>query len=288
MADLSSLFELEALDVDLFRSSTKPEASTRLSLYGGVVIGQALRAAGMTVAADRVPHSLHGYFLRPGLVDQPVTFHVDRDRDGGSFSARHVRAVQNDTAIFSMVASFQAPGQGVAYDAVPTRGGGNPDELPGRSSPLLVDIQEVTPTRVGDGHIRHSDRLWVRAATGLADDVLLHACVVAYMSDLGSGFGQTEIEGLGVDGPSIDHNIWFHEPVRADDWMLLELWPFKASSGRGMYLGSLRNTAGVLGAVIAQEMLLRNRALAPDVLERMAAYLGVVPSEDSAAPPPSQ
>jgi len=108
------------------------------------------------------------------------------------------------------------------------------------------------------------------------------------MSDLGSGFGQTEIEGLGVDGPSIDHNIWFHEPVRADDWMLLELWPFKASSGRGMYLGSLRNTAGMLGAVIAQEMLLRTRALAPDVLERMAAYLGVVPPEDRAAPRPSQ
>jgi acyl-CoA thioesterase II len=279
MADLSSLIDLEVLDRDLFRASNEPGARERLSLYGGQVAAQALRAAGMTVASDRVPHSLHGYFLRRGRVDLPVILHVDRDRDGGSFSARHVRAVQDGEVIFSMIASFHEPEPGVSYDAVPTRGGGDPEELPGRPSPMLVEVREVTPTRIGDGQVRHSDRLFVRAMAELPDDPLVHACALAYVSDLGSGFGQVDVEGLPAGGPSVDHSIWFHEPIRADEWMLLELWPLKARSARGVYHGSLRSRTGVLGAVFAQEMLLRHQLLPPDMLERMAEYLGVTASE---------
>ena len=275
MTDLASLLELEALDRDLFRGSNESSANSRRSLYGGQVAGQALRAAGMTVPAERLPHSLHGYFLRRGQVDRPVILHVDRDRDGGSFSARHVRAVQDGEVIFSMIASFHAPEPGVDYDAVPTRGGTDPDELPRRPSALLMDVREVTPTRIGDGQLRHSDLLWVRAATALPDDPLVHACAAAYMSDLGSGFGQVEVDGLAAGGPSIDHSMWFHGPIRADEWMLLELWPLKATNARGVYHGSLRSRGGMLGAVFAQEMLLRHQLLPPEMLERMAEYLGV-------------
>jgi acyl-CoA thioesterase-2 len=275
LSDLSSLFELEMLDRDLFRGANEPDATARLSLYGGQVAGQALRAAGMTVPADRVPHSLHGYFLRRGQVDRPVILHVDRDRDGGSFSARHVRAVQDGEVIFSMLASFHAPEPGAEYDGVATRAGSDPDQLPARPSPMLVELREVTPTRIDDGQVRHSDRLWVRAAAALPDDPLVHACAVAYVSDLGSGFGQLEVEGLAAGGPSIDHSLWFHTPVRADEWMLLELWPLKAASARGVYHGSLRSQTGVLGAVFAQEMLLRDHELPPAMLQRLAEYLGV-------------
>src|SRR4051812_19863955 len=80
---LADLLELEVLDRDLFRGENDPGAGERLSLYGGQVAAQALRAAGLTVPDDRLPHSLHGYFLRPGRVDRPVLLHVDRDRDGG-------------------------------------------------------------------------------------------------------------------------------------------------------------------------------------------------------------
>src|SRR5664279_4703507 len=105
---LAALLDLEVLDRDLFRGEYEPGATSRRSLYGGQVAAQALRAAGLTVEPQRLPLSLHGYFLRPGLVDRPVVFHVDRERDGGSFSARHVRAVQDGKVIFSMVASFNA------------------------------------------------------------------------------------------------------------------------------------------------------------------------------------
>ncbi len=88
-----------------------------------------------------------------------------------------------------------------------------------------------------------------------------HACAVAYVSDLGSGFGQVDVPGLPAGGPSIDHSLWFHEPIRADEWMLLELWPLMASSSRGVYSGSLRSEDGRLGVLLTQEMLLRKRQL---------------------------
>jgi len=271
---LGSLLEVEQVGPDRFRSSQLPDASSTLSLYGGLVLGQALRAAGSTVAPDRLPHSLHAYFLRPGLVDQPLELEVERPRDGKAFAARHVRAVQDGKVVVSVDASFCAPATDVRYDAVPTRPVDAPDELPGRSSPLLVEMREVTPTRVGDRAIRHTDRCWLRA-DALPDDPLVHACAVAYVSDLGGGFGQTDIDGVGVDGPSLGHTVWFQAPMRADAWMLLDLWPLAVVGARGTYQGTLRDESGTLGAVMTQEVLLRDRALPPDVIRRMAEYLGV-------------
>ena len=88
--DLATALELERLDRDLFRGINTVMAKERSSLFGGQVCAQALMAAGLTVDRDRLPHSLHGYFLRPGQIDKPVLLQVDRDRDGRSFSARHV------------------------------------------------------------------------------------------------------------------------------------------------------------------------------------------------------
>jgi acyl-CoA thioesterase-2 len=277
--DLAAVLELEPLDRDLFRARNEPGARERFSLYGGQVAAQALRAAGSTVPNERLPHSLHGYFLRPGKVDRDVILHVDRDRDGGSFSARHVRAVQDGEVIFSMLASFHTLEESPTYDAVPTRVGADPDTLPGRASPMLVDVREVTLTRIGEGQLRHSDLFWVRAPASLPDDPLVHACAMVYVSDLGSGFGQVEVPNLALGGPSIDHSMWFQEPLRADEWMLLNLWPLKAANARGVYSGALRSADGRLGAIFSQEMLLRARTLPPELLRRMAEYLGLETSD---------
>lgn len=280
MPSLGDLLELERIDRDLFRGQNEPGARERLALYGGQVAAQALAAAGATVPDERQPHSFHGYFLRPGRVDRPVVFAVDRDRDGGSFSARHVRAVQEGEVIFSMLASFHGHRDAPTFDAVPTREVPAPETLVARPSVAsLVEVREVTPTRIVRRQMRHPDCVWVRTTTPLSDDPLTHACAVAYASDLGTGFGQTEVPGLATGGPSIDHAVWFHAPIRADEWMLLELTPRKALSSRGVYEGSLRNADGVLGAVIAQEMLLREMVLDDETLGRVADFLGVVPEE---------
>jgi acyl-CoA thioesterase-2 len=127
--------------------------------------------------------------------------------------------------------------------------------------------------------MRHPDRVWVRASAPLPDDALVHACGLAYASDLGSGFGQTDVPGLATGGPSIDHAVWFHAPLRADEWMLLELAPRKARSSRGVYDGTLRNVEGQLGALIVQEMLLRELVLDDETLQRVADFLGVTPED---------
>ena len=276
--DLAALLELEMLDRDLFRGQNDEGAGARLSLYGGQVAAQALRAAGETVSADRLPHSLHGYFLRPGLVDRPVILHVDRDRDGGSFSARHVRAVQDGEVIFSMIASFHAreASADLRRDADPRRTRSR--RRCGRVRHRFSSTFARTPRRgSATGRSATPTPSGCEPRTPLPDDPLVHACAVAYVSDLGSGFGQVEVPDLPAGGPSIDHSLWFHEPIRADEWMLLELWPLKASSSRGVYSGSLRNADGKLGALLTQEMLLRHRELAPEMLRRIAEYLGVTP-----------
>jgi len=85
------------------------------------------------------------------------------------------------------------------------------------------------------------------------------------------------VPDLPAGGPSIDHSLWFNEPVRADEWMLLELSPLKATSARGLYTGSLRSADGRLGVVLVQEMLLRHLQLDPAMVRRLAEYLGVTP-----------
>ena len=275
---LAALLELEVLDRDLFRGANEPGAGARMSLYGGQVAAQALRAAGATVPPDRLPHSLHGYFLRPGRVDRPVILHVDRDRDGESFSARHVRAVQDGEVIFSMVASFHAREDerdvrrgsdswwcrsvdaAAAPVAVPRRGPrGDTDARRRRSGP---------PFRLAVGARRRRrcpTTRWCTRARSRTSPISA------------PGSGRWTCPACPAGGPSIDHSLWFHEPIRADEWMLLELWPLKASGSRGVYSGSLRSEDGRLGVLLTQEMLLRDRQLDPEMQRRIAEYLGVTP-----------
>ena len=257
--DMVAVLDLEPIDRDLFRAVNTGGADVRPNLYGGQVAAQALRAAALTVDDDRFPHSLHGYFLRPGRFDLPVILHVDRDRDGRSFTARHVTAVQDGEVIFSMIASFHIDEPSAVLDRLP-HGPVPPPEKPSRSDWAgILEMVEVTTTDLLDDPPRHTDKLWVRVAHPLPDDRIVQACALAYVSDLGSGFGQIADFRLPAGGPSIDHALWFHDPIRADDWVLLEMWPDKAGGSRGVYHGSLRDRDGRLGGLLAQEMLLRER-----------------------------
>ncbi len=272
--DLGSLLTLERVDRDLFRARNA-NYGPRRTLYGGQVAAQCLIAAAATVEPDRLPHSLHGYFLRAGRSDLPVILEVDRDRDGRSFSARHVNAVQEGEVIFSMVTSFHIEIAGAGDD-------GEFDDAPRRSVPEplstkrggwnpLLEVREVTPTDFLKGVF--TDCAWVRSLTPLGDDVLMHRAGLVYLSDIGTGFGQQPASLVGRGGPSIDHSMWFQEHIRADDWVLVDLRPIKARSARGCYHGSLRDPHGALGATLYQEHLLLPGAMsevAEAVLRREA------------------
>ena len=259
--DIVELLEIEELDRDLFRGRNADHGEPRPSIYGGQVAAQALMAASRTVPDGRLPNSLHGYFLRPGRSDHPVIYAVDRDRDGGSFSARHVRALQHGEVIFSMLASFKVPEAAATYEMPPWRAAPPPEEVEPSGWDDLVDSREVT-RRDFFGH-GVTDSLWCRVPTRMPDDPVLHAGALTYLSDYGGGFALLEVDDLPLGGPSIDHVLWFHEPLRADDWVLVDLRPERASDARGTYLGTLRGRDGTLGAVVGQECLLRDPKQVP-------------------------
>lgn len=257
---LIELLDLEELDADLYRGVNETPSPIRPALFGGQVAAQALRAAAYTVPEGRLPHSLHGYFLRPGSNDRPVILRVARDRDGKSFSARHVVALQNGEVIFSMSASFQLAKPGVEWSSPRTPAFQPDDDSLGsgwfsRIESMLV-VRPMPPSvPYGPGEVPVPARMWLRTREELPDDPVLQACALAYASDLASGFGDGDVAGVARGGPSIDHAVWFHEPLRMDDWVLLEMWPVKAIGARGLYSGAMQDGAGRVGANLMQELL---------------------------------
>jgi len=251
------LLDLEYIEENLYRACAVSDEPRRL--YGGQVAAQALYAAGHTVPAGRLPHSLHGYFLRQGSRLRPTVFQVDRDRDGHSFSARRVVAIQDGEVIFNMSASFAPVRAGADRDAVAPELP-SPGPLPRWSLPRHPSFE----VRTADTGRRLPVRFWLRSTVELPGDPLLQAAVLAYTSDLSTGLVTLE-DHEAEAGPSLDHAVWFHRPARMDDWTWHELEPHAVSSGRGWYTGAIYAADGSRIASFAQEQLFRTlRPVSPE------------------------
>ena len=276
LEDLVELLDLEKIDVDLFRGR-QPQTSMQ-RVFGGQVLGQALAAASQTVDAERVVHSLHGYFLRAGDTSVPIVYRPEVTRDGGSFSSRRVVASQHGKPIFYMSASFQRPEPGLDHqDPMPD------DVVPPEEAPRLATVLEARSGRPAADWDREwasldvrlagvtGRQFWIRAAGKLPDEPALHACVLAYASDLtllgasllphGIVIGDRRIQPA-----SLDHALWFHRPFRADDWLLYDQASPSASGARGFATGRLYTVDGRLIASVAQEGLIRPVGLDSDLL----------------------
>lgn len=256
----AALLDLEEIDRDLYRGSNEVPENGRPNLYGGQIAAQALRAAGLTVPEGRHPHSMHSYFLRPGMRANPVVFRVERDRDGRSFSARRVSALQDGAVIFDLTASFHVDESGGEFVNAMPPGLPGPDECrvePFNANFPRAEARIVPPTTTTVDGNEVSGTLWVRIREPLADDRLTHSCALAYLSDIGTGFQSIDQPGLPKGGPSLDHAMWFRVPLRADEWVLHHMWPLHAGGARGLYAGSMFQHDGTLGVTITQESLLR-------------------------------
>ena len=248
-------------------------------VYGGQVLAQSLIAATKTIEQSRPAHSMHGYFLRAGDISQPITFSVDRLRDGRSFSTRRVQAFQNDEPIFSMIASFQDRDPGLDHqDALPA-GIPDPESLPSAfeligDNPHPVaqywakarpfDMRHVgSPIyfTVEGEHVAHQ-AVWLKSLGRFADDQSLHTAALAYLSDytiLESIYRRHGIAWAhaGLKSASLDHAMWFHRDARVDDWLLYVQESPSAQGGRGLALGKLFSRSGLLLATVAQEGMVR-------------------------------
>jgi acyl-CoA thioesterase-2 len=277
---LLGLLDLERIEDNIFRGLSPQDRWQRV--YGGQVLGQALVAANRTVEG-RDCHSLHAYFLRAGDPKSPILYEVDRSRDGQSFTARRVVAIQHGEPIFTMSASFQAPETGLEHQTkmpdVPA-----PEHLksehewrmevlsdmPERARSFLmqprpIEVRPVEPpNRFAKGKHKPQQTVWFRAVDHLPDVPALHQCVLAYASDmtlldtclLPHGFN---LFTGSLQLASLDHAMWFHRPFRADDWLLYVQDSPSASGARGFNRGMIFRRDGVLAASVAQEGLIRMR-----------------------------
>lgn len=265
---LIGLLELEQTGPDEFTVPNRAAAYTE-RVFGGQVAAQALRAALHTVDEERHPHSMHAYFLRPGVPGQPIRYEVDRIRDGRSFLTRRVVAWQ-DEPIFTSAVSFHRVEPGPDYqqpiaDDVP--GPDEAEDVPGIvpaevRDRLPMEFKELGPTPPdGRGYHRSSRRAWMRIRRRLPDDRDLHLAALAFLSDMGALVAaRPPIDALPLDrlmGASLDHAIWFHRPIRADEWFLYDLRSVSAGNARGLAVGTMHAADGTLGASVVQEALLR-------------------------------
>jgi acyl-CoA thioesterase-2 len=253
-------------------------------VFGGQVLAQCVMAAGITVRdlndgdGSRPIHSLHGYFMRPGDDTLPIRFAVEEMRDGNSFSTRRVHAVQKGAPIMSMTCSFQERAGGLDHqDPMPQVQG--PEELAsladafrGVDHPGARHIAEARPIELrpvesnmfldaGPEQVA-TNHVWMRAVERLPDDPLLHAAVLAYSSDYSLLEPVLRRHGLvwtdrRLRVASLDHSMWFHRDVRADEWLLYAQQSPSAVSGRGLSIGEIFSEDGTLVATTAQEGMVR-------------------------------
>jgi acyl-CoA thioesterase-2 len=282
LSDLIRQLDLEPLELNLFRGQSSDLGGK--SVFGGQVIGQGLVAATRTVEG-RLPHSLHAYFLLPGDMAAPIIYEVDRIRDGRSFTARRVQAIQHGQPILSMIASFQVdepgqehqepmpqvpapedlrPGAELTEEWLEEAGAQVPERVrEALRKPPPLEFRPVVPwnpLRPTVAEPRQS--IWFRAVDRMPDDALLHTCVMTYASDYNLMATALRPHGLSWVGgrtivASIDHAMWFHRPARVDEWLLYTMDSPSAQGARGLGRGLIYDRNGRLVASVAQEGLMR-------------------------------
>ncbi len=272
-------FAFETIGVDRFR--VQPGRSGLLRLFGGAVLSQSLAAAQLTVPAEKVAHSLHAYFLKPGLTDRPVELSVTRESDGRSFANRMVRMTQDGAPIVNLMASFKtaeaAPSHSLSMPQVPP-----PDalprlddliaqygeRLPERHRPFwqrrqMFDWRPVEAYRFDERSVGPSTRaLWFRL-NGVEDGgAATQQRLLTYASDMHIFHTALAPLGLGwandfLQSSSLDHAIWFHDSFRVDDWLLYVLESPAASNALALGRGHIFRRDGQVVATVSQQGLVR-------------------------------
>ncbi len=276
--ELIDLLNLEKIEENIFRGQNYQAPWNRV--FGGQVLAQSLYAAYQTVPEDRYVHSLHGYFILTGDISKPIIYHVDRIRDGGSFTTRRIVAIQNGRAIFNMSASFQLIQESFDHQ-IPM-----PEVLPPEESvseeKIANTFKEEAPeiyrrlTRSRPIEFRRADNfrpleaknispfqhVWFKGKGTLPKDKRLHQAALAYASDynlLGTALlpHREQIDINKIFLASLDHAMWFHRDFDMDDWLLYAIDSPSASNSRGFTSGKIFNQQGILVASVAQEGLIR-------------------------------
>ncbi|RLV59726.1 acyl-CoA thioesterase II [Parashewanella curva] len=276
---LLSLLSLEQLDDNLFRG--QPHDIGFGHLFGGHVMGQALNAAKQTVSNARSSHSLHAYFLRAGDPKKSIIYQVENLRDGGSFSARSVHAIQSGRPIFMMTCSFQSQESGLEHqismpnvsgpegvlnhqELAKSLAGSIPQSLLSTfTKPSPFEMRVVDPLNpINPEKSAPTKQVWIRANGQVPDDPRVHKYLLAYASDFNFLVTAAQPHGVsfltpGMKMATIDHSMWFHHEINMNDWILFNIESPSSSGGRGFVKGHFYDSNGKLVASATQEGLMR-------------------------------
>ena len=255
---LARLLQFERHD-DVF-VAPQPSSGASTRLFGGLIAAQALAAAGATVEPDKLPQSLHLYFVRGGEYGTDVELNVVRTRDGRSFDTRQVTAVQHGKTILEMIASFHRPEEGADWHPTPSPGVEFDDAVPKAPDIGFANRFDIRATP-GDDSPFVVPPFWIRTRDPIENDPLVRACALTFMSDFGPvpaarprGFRLT---GDTFYAASLDHAVWFHRPFVPDQWHRYEVKPLNNGDSRGLVIGSMYDASGALVASTSQEALWR-------------------------------
>lgn len=276
LADVIETLQVDQIDDQRFVATQLDNPSHHI--VGGHIAGQALMAASLT-APGRVPHSVHVYYLRAGDASRPVDVHVERARDGGTLSTRHVTARQDGEVLLEALASFTVPVDGSAYQE-PMADVPEPETL----QPVQDQLREYAGeyrgwwVRPQPFDLRYVDppprlalelpepspriRLWWRPTEPVSDDPVLGSCLLTYLT--GTMMLETAVVMRHATPQStfnalIDHALWFHRPVDFSDWVLSDQSSPSGIGGRGLATGTIYNRAGELVCIATQELYFGRR-----------------------------
>lgn len=256
----------------------QPEAPKLVRVFGGQVVAQALAAATLSVSAERPVHSLHAYFILGGDPGVPIRYEVNRTRDGGSFSARQITAIQHDRDICHVIASFHRSEPGFEHSFVPPRLTIDPEQLPtivemhsqygGIDAEIwdrewgVLDMRVESAAEREGGVLGH--RIWFKMRERIDLSQQLQRAVLAYISDLTLLGASLLPHGYFVGDPkvqraSLDHALWFHGDVDTSEWLIYDQISPWAGNGRGLVRAEIYTRSGRLVASVSQEGLIRPR-----------------------------
>lgn len=281
---LADLLTLEPSGDDVFRA-LHGQPNRNGAVYGGQLLGQAMRAAEATVE-DRRPHAMQACFERAADSSRPIDYRVARVLDGGSETLRRVSATQDGHTLLTATVAFGAALPGFAHAVGWRTPPPDPATLPtldqlgaalgtelsahGRSRTRTYPQVEVRPVEAR----RHllvdagpaESRFWLRAAPTEDDRALPEAPALVYLSDylavnaaLAGHVPRLPAEPLFI--ASLNHSLWFHGPFDPRGWLYYELDSPWTGGGRAVCNGRLFDPRGGLVASVVQETLLRPRRI---------------------------
>ncbi|MEZ0049324.1 acyl-CoA thioesterase-2 [Mycobacterium sp. MAA66] len=235
--------------------------------FGGLLMAQSLAASCQTVDEAKRPTAMHLHYLRGGEAGEVTDYVVTRVYDGRTAASRRVESFQSGRMLTTASVLYSTDLAGPSHGqmaVMPT----DPDTLPPTGPPgpaPAVPLDEldirISDDRSSGEFVR---RMWWRVTVPLPPEQLAHMMIAAYVTDLYGIDPALQAHGHSMQARThrsgtTDFSIWFHHPIRADRWNLLESRSPAAGRGRGVVTAALVGADGTLAATLVQEGLIADR-----------------------------